>query len=176
MKKVLKSLALTGSMLAIAATAQAANTVQVTLTSPAIVKHGCERVGSYSMTFDAGTTLSEGDWFYMDLPANTSICKNIDYFIADGRTIGATVDTIAYPAVGGRQINGNVVTMTKGGAITTIPSIGAGLSNGPLTNTVTAGAGAATVIGGGGVVLHVVAPAGGRRVWVYVIGDQGGCR
>ena len=99
MKKVLKSLALTGSLLAVAATAQAFNSAQVTTTSPAIVKSGCERIGSVTFTFDQGTSLQEGDWFYMDLPANTSICSTIDYMIAAGRSPGAAAHTITYPSV-----------------------------------------------------------------------------
>jgi hypothetical protein len=174
MKKVLKSFALTGSMLAIAATAQAANTAQVTLTSPAIVKSGCEKVGSYTMTFNQGSTLTEGDWFYMDLPANTSICNTIDYFVAANISAGDETDTIQFP-LGATTVpvaaRPNTASLGAGG-ITTIQALAAGATLGPWTNNIAAGTGAPTVIGGGGVVLRVYAPANGRRVWVYVYGDN----
>jgi len=166
MKKVLKGFVLAVSVLAMAATAQAANVAQVTLTTPAIAKlSGCEQVGSITLIFDQGTTLTEGDWFYFDLPTGTSVCSTIDYMIAAGRTAGSTSQTITYPSVA----NG-VNNVDLAGGLTAIPALAPGASSGPLTNNIASGTGAALINGSGGVVLRFYAQAGGRRGWVYVYG------
>ena len=59
----------------------------VTLTAPAINKLGCEKIGSVSITLPPGAILTAGDWWYMDLPTDVTICRDIDYFI-----VGATSD------------------------------------------------------------------------------------
>jgi len=185
MKKGIKSLALVGSLLAICSTAQAASTAQVTLTSPTIIKQGCERIGAYTVTFDPGTVLTEGDWFYMDLPNNVSICNPIDYMIAFGRTPGNTDQTITYPSLGGTP---DVLTATGasrrptfgeltdnvdlGLFLSPIPSLAPGDTQGPLTNNILSGTGAGLVNSGNGIVLRVSAPAKGRRVTVYVYGTD----
>jgi len=169
MKKVLKSLALTGSMLAIAATAQAANTVQVTTTNPVFTKAGgCERIGSYTLKFDAGTTLTEGDFFYADLTANAKLCSTIDYVIVGNRAINATAETIRIPSTDvtrpyDADITAGVTAINGAGA-----ALIAGATFGPLTNDIVSGNG--QPIAGGNVVLHVYGKAGTNRVTVTVLG------
>ncbi|MBU0673210.1 MAG: hypothetical protein KJ950_01045 [Proteobacteria bacterium] len=180
MKRVFKSLALAGTMLAFAATAQAADTAQVTLTSPAIIKKSCEQVGSITMTFDAGTILTEGDWLYMDLPTNTYVCSpGIDYMIGSARAIGNEAFNITYPATStaaglaafplaaaaGTTIANANAFLTGMGAF---PGLAINATAGPYTNNTVSNVGAATVAAN--VVFHVSAPANGRRVWVKVYG------
>lgn len=167
MKKILKTIALTGMMLGLAATAQAVDTVQVTLTSPAIVKTGCEQVGAVTFNFDQGTVLTAGDWFYMDLPSGTSICTTIDYMISYAGNTGVVTDTVTYPGA-----TNSLVTVA--GSAATLPAAPAGASSGPIANVIENGTGAAFVVGGTGIVLRVYAPANGQRVWVYVYGLAAG--
>ena len=196
MKKVLKSLAVTSMVLGLAVSAQAANNAQVTLTSPAIVKDGCEKIGSVTFTIDEGTVLTEGDWLYMDLPSGTTFCSDIDYFIGQVATPGAGTDTITYPAAGSTLTTATAddTDVDLGGGAATIGALTAGTSYADavnsthhiLENVVTVGAGgvhtaglvdstgAAVTTGGGGVVLRVTAASGGQRAWIRVMGNAAG--
>lgn len=100
MKKFLTAM-VAGATLFGAGAAFAANQVQMTLTSPTILKSGCEKAGSVTFAFDADSNIKTGDWWYFDLPVNVSICKDIDYFIAAGAlantiTLNATGENIAF--------------------------------------------------------------------------------
>jgi hypothetical protein len=69
--------------------------VQVTLTSPTIIKDGCERAGAVEFSFPAGTTFTAGDWWYMDIStSNVTICEPINYLIGAPGSLnaGAGVD------------------------------------------------------------------------------------
>lgn len=80
--------------LGLALSVQAKNTVQVTLTSPTITKTGCEKVGSVTFAFDQGSEIVVGDWWYMDLPENVSICRGtINYLIVGANTGAVTFNT-----------------------------------------------------------------------------------
>ena len=146
----------------------ATDTCQVTLTSPAIVKTGCEKVGAITFSFDAGTVLSGGDWFYMDLPGGTSICSAIDYIIAANLTLNDLTDTANYPGASASDVALGI------GLITTIPAIPVGTADGPMTITDLGAGSAAPTVGGLGIVLRVKAAANSQRVWVYVYGAGGG--
>ena len=163
MKKLLVVMTALAMVFGIAAAAHAAGAVQMTLTSPTIVKKGCEKAGSVTFAFDANTVITAGDWWYMDLPGDVSICKAIDYLITGGNagTVNinggptATVFGVAADSIGG-----------AGGAI----AVGAAAAQGPLS-VVSAGAGAAnTVIGNGAIVLRVTAAAGSQRVFIQAYG------
>jgi len=167
MKKLFSIMMVVAVVLTFGIAAYAANTCQVTLTSPAIVKSGCEKVGSVTFSLDAGTTIKGGDWWYMDLPSGTSICTGIDYIIAAGLSLNDLTDSATYPGA-------TVADVTLGaGGITSIPAIAPGGVNGPLS-VKDLGGGVATTVVGGGVVLRVYAAANSQRVWLYVYGVGGG--
>ena len=146
--------------------AYALDNAQVTLTSPAIIKSGCESVGAVTFSLDAGTVLRGGDWFYMDLPAGALICNPIDYIIAAGVSVNDQTDTATYPGASALDV------ALGGGGITAIPVIAVGGTSGPLSIT-NLGAGVVPVVVGGNV-LRVRATANSQRIWVYVYGIGGG--
>lgn len=90
MKKFLTAM-VAGATLFSAGAAFAANQVQVTLTSPTIVKSGCEKAGAVTFAFDQNSNIKAGDWWYMDLPLNVTLCKSYDYVIGGGAFTGAGV-------------------------------------------------------------------------------------
>ncbi len=109
-----------------ATSSYAANRVNMTLTSPTIYKSGCEKAGSTTYEFDAGSTINAGDWWYMDLPENITLCKNYDFIVA-GAAAGTaapnvTINAAALPYQ-------NVVFNTGAG----IGAIAAATVTGPLT-------------------------------------------
>lgn len=97
-------------------TAQAANVVNCKTTSEAIQKVGCEKAGSMSFSFDAGSIITEGDWWYADLPVGVEICKKIDYEITNGAVnanFGLAGGFQRPAADGGQLALGNTVIVIK---------------------------------------------------------------
>ncbi len=135
----------------------AKNQVQMTLTSPTIYKEGCEKIGSTTYSFQENSVINSGDWWYMDLPENVSICKDYNYVIA-GRALAEP--TITLPAVSTTNAYENV-TFT-GGAIGTLSVTGT--TEGPLTVT---GAGAITSTGQ--MAFLVKGVKNSRRITVYAL-------
>lgn len=70
--------------LGITFTVFAANIVEWTATSEAITKVDCEKAGSMSFAFDAGSTIAEGDSWFVDLDFGTCLCRPIDFEITTG--------------------------------------------------------------------------------------------
>jgi hypothetical protein len=170
-KKLLTITLAIAMVFGVALTAQAINTVQMTLTSPAITKTGCERVGSATFGFDAASRIDQGDWWYMDLPSGTSICNTVDYVlvgntVVDDATsfVNLTDSTNLIAAFSNVDGVGN----TGAGVL-----LGAGLSDGPFSLTDIGGVAPSNIILNGTMAFHVFAPANGRRVWMYAYGDAG---
>ena len=91
MKKLIVFFAAVSMVMGFAMTAGAAASVQVTLTSPAVIQasaSSCEKFGSVTFDFPVGSTLKAGDWWYMDLPAGVVFCKPIDYLIVGNGATG----------------------------------------------------------------------------------------
>jgi len=154
-------------VLAMAFNAYAASEVQVTLTSPAIVKQGCERFGTLKFTFKGGSTISAGDWWYFDLDQGVTVCKNIDYFMGVGTvaTPGNAADTITKAAIAN--------TVTVGGGMTgvTTRTVAQQGTEGPFSfQNPGNGAGNIVTVPAGAIFFNVKADVGSRRVWVYVYG------
>jgi len=149
----------------VAFTAQAKNTVQMTLTSPTILgQGGCEKAGAASFGFDGETNLVVGDWWYMDLPIGATLCKSIDYIIA-GNIAGSA----------GNQVFASqtdyAAAIAQGGASSSIQLLDT-TSTGPMTVTDKgAGAAAAQALVTGNVVIRVKGDTGSRRVSLYVAGN-----
>ena len=142
---------------------QAADTCQVTLTSPTIVKTGCEKVGSVTFSFDAGTQLAGSDWWYMDLPAGATICSPLDYFVFN------PVGPLNIQTAGANVNFTNVGDGLLGGA-----SVAAGTSSGPITvSNLSAGTGGNLVITGE-MTIQVTAAQGSQRVWLRVHDNAAG--
>lgn len=189
MNKTLKTLALAGSMLAVATSAQAMNKANIRLDSPVIYKADCELIGNLTVSIDEGTLLEEGDWFIMDLPDNTTFCKDINYMITGGVTSGAAVDTVYYDGGSALPIVQNNVFLNSNGTANTVgtaaaitPAVLSFLgaappavpSNplGPLSIADETGvlATAGITAAGNGVVLHVKAVSGTRTLTIKVLG------
>ena len=152
------------AIVAFATSSYASNQVQVTLTSPVITKTGCEKAGAVTFAFDAGSVITVGDYWYMDLPNNVTFCKPIDYVVVNGAGFAGTVRTkttdmsfgnfstagMPFKAVG--TTNVGVVTGSDAGATGT-----------PANCAVTSG----------NIALRVKAANGQRRLYVYAIGASG---
>lgn len=184
MKKFLTAM-VAGATLFSAGAAFAANQVQMTLTSPTILKSGCEKAGSTTFSFDQDSQLKAGDWWYMDLPTTVTICKDIDYFITGGNSNGV------FPAASALvKLNGagdNITLGGAGGAADNLPTSIDDTWTGPITatklagataqvgyymtNPISAGLAAATPAGTENMAIRVYAPANGRRVLLTVLGD-----
>jgi hypothetical protein len=144
----------------------AANTANVTLTAPGIVKQGCEENGSVTFAFDGGTVITEGDWWYMDLEVGAELCKDINYIITcDDQAGGA----------GGYDLSDETDNLVVFGAATglldgTLGTLVGNSDFGPLSIENTGGGAAANVAvsGGAGMVFKVDGASGSRRVWVRV--------
>jgi hypothetical protein len=165
-KKLIISLILAVSMV-FAANAFAANTSQVTLTSPTIVKTGCEKAGSVTFSFDAGTIITVGDWWYFDLPENVTICSGLNYIISGGNSVNA----ITYDPA-------NTANAVFGAATDSLADGGAGLelritNVGPVYGSVSGNAVDANVAirAGGNMAFLLQGVNGSRRVTITAIGD-----
>jgi hypothetical protein len=156
MKKLFMIMMVAAVVLTFGTAVYASNTVQVTLTSPAITKSGCERVGSVTFSFDSNTILTVGDWWYMDLPSGVTICRDsINYLITGGNASTITNATTINAAI-------------FGNAADALPNIAVG-ALGPMTAT-----GAPAVVAGANIAVWVSGPQNTRRVTLTVIGDAPG--
>nr|WP_320051359.1 hypothetical protein [uncultured Desulfuromonas sp.] len=65
-----------------AGTAFAANRVEVKVTSEPIAQYAtCEKAGGYTMEWDSGSLITDGDQITVDLPLNVTLCNDIDIMI-----------------------------------------------------------------------------------------------
>lgn len=135
----------------------AANRVEVKVTSEPIQSRSvCDKVGGFSLEFDNGTELRDGDRItidtdYVTATNLTSLCRSVDMMIAPDGTGGLTpADTDNAWDV----------------ANTEIPA--AGIAS-PVNYVA-----AAPVAALGGVNFHVYGSQGGQRIAVDVIGEQTG--
>lgn len=106
----------------------------------------CEKSGSMSFTFDAGTVLHDGDYFYADLPLGVTLCQSFDFAVADGAG--------ALPA-----------GFTAATGLTT----GAGNSGSVQITTVPGGAAVVGTLAGTPFWFHVSGAAGASRVLITVM-------
>lgn len=135
------------------------NKAMITLTSPAITKHGCEKAGWVRFDFGANSNINAGDFWYMDLPSNVAICKPFDYFIIGGAA--ADIDTI--------NIAGGPTAAVFSGAAKLPAAIAPGAVNGPIRITQAGDAPESTTITGQ-MALRVV--GSGRRVTITAYGSS----
>lgn len=169
MKKVFVFFVALAVTMSFAWSANAANTVQVTLTSPTIVKTGCEKVGSVTFAFDAGSVLTVGDWWYMDLPTNTYVCTALNYLIVGSNAGTARLDTAAVPTFAGNttfSANDSIVAATQG----TLKTGASGPVFPTLTGTAVDGVNAAYK-SAGNMGIRVTAAQNSRRVLLTVLSD-----
>jgi hypothetical protein len=70
-------------VMGITSAAMAGFEVRTAITSPSITGeiNVCERYGALTFTFVAGTTFTDGDTFYMDLPDGAKLCNPFDFVI-----------------------------------------------------------------------------------------------
>jgi len=141
--------------LGMAFTAQAANQVNVKTTSEPITKTGCEKNGSIQFTFDAGSVLSAGYWWIIDLPLGAVLCQNIDFVINAGawNTPFGAPGTLA-PVADGTTLNLGYAKVKDIGANGTADGL--------------------ALINGTGIFFRVKGPAGSQRVTVTVGNPAGG--
>jgi len=169
MKKMFVVMMAIAMVFALSAPTFARNTVQATLTSPAIVKVGCEKAGAITYSFDAGSVITAGDWWYFDLPANVTICKAIDYFIVTGKVAKNKTQFVT-------TVDDTLRTLTLSGGINGVPALAPGTTNGPLKLTDLGAGSTALTLTGGEVALRVVGAVGSQRMWVYVYGTAVGAK
>ena len=135
------------------------NHVLIVNTSEPIHKSGCEKVGVSVFQFVEGSDLNAGDWWYIDLPNDVTICRPIDYLIV-GNTAG-TVD-----------ITGGAQATTFTGA-TAIPAMAPDTILGPLSVQTIAGSPTSTIVGGS-IAIRVTANEDDRRILVELYGANAG--
>jgi hypothetical protein len=144
----------------------AVNTVQVTLTSPTIVKTGCEKAGAVTFQFDAGSNINVGDWWYMDLPSGVALCNGINYLITGGAgpvTANSTNAAAAVFTAAGDSIAASAANSVLAGSV------------GPITGTnLSAANNNVAFRTGGNMALWVTGSQNSRRVTLTAIGDDGG--
>lgn len=138
--------------------AQAANTCQITLTSPGIYGGVCQKLGAVNFAFDAGTVFTAGDWWVMYLPNEVSICKPLDYLIVGNAAAGKV--NITGGATGSLFDPG-----------TSIATMAAGTISGPMS--ISPG-GAPTVVAVGDVAIRLTAQESSQRVLLQVYGSVPG--
>jgi hypothetical protein len=149
-KKIILMLTVFTCVLAIAGLGFAANRVEVKVTSEPIPEgSACDKAGGFSLNFDAGTDLVNGDIITIDLDytsgaKKTSLCRNIDMEISAGGstnvwTTGTVTDASATPA------------------------------NSPvyMRNTVS---GSVASVSGSGVYFRLIGNTGTQRLTLYVLG------
>ena len=172
MKKIFVAFTAMVAMVAFSAPAFAKNQVQVTLTSPTIYKAGTEKAGSVTFSFDEGSEITAGDWWYMDLPNNVTLGKSIDYVI--GAPNDGDVPTVNISA--GREktviANAAVVNSVLPTGVAGTQSVN-NMSTGPLQIS-TADANAdkddlALWATTGNMAFQVVGASGERRVAIYAL-------
>jgi hypothetical protein len=134
------------------------NEVQMTLTSPTIYKAGCEKIGSTTYSFSGSSQIAAGDWWYMDLPENITLCKNYNFVIAGVET-GTTANRNVY-------INSAVTSpYTKVGFNAADIGASAAVGAGPLT----LGGTTPVLTKSGNMAFLVVGTSGSRRVAIYAL-------
>lgn len=152
------------AIVAIATSSYASNQVQVTLTSPVITKTGCEKAGAVTFAFDAGSVITVGDYWYMDLPNNVTFCKPIDYVVVRGNGFSGTVRTKTTDmSFANFSLAGMALTAVGTTNVGVITGSDAGATGTPANSAVTAG----------NIALRVKAASGQRRLYVYAIGASG---
>lgn len=166
MKKMFIALTALVGLVAFSAPSFAANQVQVTLTSPTIYKAGTEKAGSVTFSFDEGSVISAGDWWYMDLPNNVTVAKDIDYVIAG---VNGAVPTVNFAAGRSAALISNAGVVNHALATESV----ANMDTGPLQPE-TAGPGAtaagyALTTTGGNMAFQVLGTAGARRIALYAL-------
>ncbi|WP_321491613.1 hypothetical protein [uncultured Desulfobacter sp.] len=142
----------------------AANQVQMTLTSPTIYKAGCEKIGSTTYSFDGNSVITAGDWWYMDLPENITLCKNYNYVVTGmlaatpSVAVNASSDYTAtvFNSVGGTAVGNGIQSRTA--------TIG--------TGPVTAGGATPTFVVTGNMAFLVKGAINGRRIAIYALGGS----
>lgn len=167
MKKTLLITLAVAITMVFAAGAMAANTVQMTLTSPTIVKTGCEKAGAVTFAFQENSVVSNRDWWYMDLPNGVTICSPINFIIAgNNAAVSANASNTAANNTAGF---GGIATTTLAAANIT-PA-----SRGPITTALTGTNGANGTNGvvrtGGNMVISVVGAMNSRRVTLTALSD-----
>jgi hypothetical protein len=169
MKKTLSIIIAVAMIFGAAMTASAAIGVQVTLTSPTITKAvgACEKAGAVTFSFPAGAVLNAGDWWYMDLPENATLCKDVDYLIIGNNNAFAAdhyvgVDTTLPTWVDFLDVTDTLVT-TAGGAV--------GTTVGPMVAVAAGAAPGGVTVAGANMAIRVVGVSGSRRVTLYVASD-----
>ncbi len=162
MKKLLIMITALMAVAVFATSSFAVNKVQMTLTSPTIYKAGCEKIGSTTYSFDGASVITAGDWWYMDLPENVTLCKSYN-FVVVGMNDGAVNPNV--------YINTAVVDpYTKVGFNNADLSSMAAGSIGPLT---TGGTTATYALTGGNMAFLVKGTTGSRRVSIYALTNSG---
>jgi hypothetical protein len=176
MKKTLLILTALAMVFGMAMNASAA-TVQVTLTSPTITKapSACEKAGAVTFSFPQGSTLSAGDWWYMDLPEGATLCKPVDYMIVSAAVPFNTannqvfVDTTLPTSI---VFAGATANANRLGGASGVIGLDTNSVYGPIvTKNLTGGA---DTIVTGNLAIRVIGAVGSRRVTVYVASDAAG--
>jgi hypothetical protein len=148
------------------------NTVQMTLSNPTITKTGCEKVGAVTFSFDSGSVLNVGDWWYMDLQTGATLCTGVDFLITGGAANAVTANANNVNAVFGNAAGNDSLleNLTAGGnAALRVANLG------PVTVTNESGTGVNGAIRApitANMCIKVVGAANGRRVTLYVMGDD----
>jgi hypothetical protein len=182
MKKTFSMILAVAMVLGVACVAGAATTVSVTLTSPTITGSTaagtCEKAGAVTFSFPAGSILTAGDWWYMDLPTGVTLCKPIDYLIvSDGVNMGTPNAYVGVSASSPTTVWFNNDAL----AITDLKSDAAGgggsvTDAGPLSvsyNGIIANLGQGVVASAGSkFAFRVVGAQGSHRVTIYLAGDD----
>lgn len=164
MKKILVVMMAFALVLTMSMTAAAKDTVQVTLTSPAIVKVGCEKAGAVTFSFDANSVIRTGDWWYFDLPSGVTLCKGIDYFIVRGAVAEDETDFVTIADKDTRRVT------LSGGILGVLNGMAPGQEIGPMSVTDMGDGATALAAAGGQMVFRVKGTVGSQRVWVYAYG------
>lgn len=143
------------AFLAVASMSYAAQTVGINVTSEPITSGStCGKAGGFTLSFDHGTVLTEGDKITFDLDLNTTLCKDIDLIIAP---------------------YGNATTYTgiaaaAGAAMSTISNAASAITATDLANdqfTMDVGSDA-----GDTMYFRLKGSAGSARVTLYVLGTD----
>lgn len=178
MKKLLSVFVAVAMVMGFSMTASAADSVDVTLTSPTITKAegACEKVGAVTFEFSSGAVLEKGDWWYMDLPEGAELCKGIDYLIV-GDAAGGPASNNTWVSVDSLDptlvlFGGGTGYAIGGGTGTTLTAAGI-TGNPPITVQDLSGASGVVNVTGN-VALRVVGKSGSRRVTLYVASDAVG--
>jgi hypothetical protein len=138
------------ALLFCAGQAFAADRVEVKVVSEPIAYHAaCDKGGGFSLEWDSGSTLADGDVITIDLPTNPATGERV--------TLCNSFDIEISPA--------GVNSFFNGAAPGNIQTAAA-----PFIDPT----GASTVAAGNGIFFRIVGVAGAQRVTVYILGDPTG--